>query len=145
MPTQYDLKLLNTNTSNTATDVSASLYTPGGATVAKNMFVGGSLAFKSLQSTEACFQLTGTTLTLDTHYMVEASNADATTITLPKASDHPGRLYLVVKTSSSSNAVTVATTSGDYIDNASTTSLSLSLPFDRTLLLSNGIGRWYTL
>jgi hypothetical protein len=88
--------------------------------------------------------LVSSDLTLaDTHYtiLVDASSSN-TTITLPDVDNVPnGRVYIIKKVDSSTNAVIVQAQSGQTIDN-STGSYSLSNPF-ATIVVQAYNGNWY--
>lgn len=85
-----------------------------------------------------------TSLTLDsTHYLVEFSSTSAVSVTLPAASSHSGREYVLVKTGAS-GTITISRSSPDTIDDAATTSISLTTQYDKVSLISNGVDRWYT-
>jgi hypothetical protein len=77
------------------------------------------------------------------HYMVECSFSGAVTITLPSVSGNTGREYIIVKTSVSGTNVTISTSGGDHIDDASSTSIVLSNQYDRATLVA-GSTLWYT-
>jgi hypothetical protein len=85
-----------------------------------------------------------TSLTLDsTHYLVEFSSTSAVAVTLPAASSNSGREYVLIKTGAS-GTITISRSSSDTIDDAATTSISLTTQYDKVSLISNGVDRWYT-
>lgn len=69
-------------------------------------------------------------------------NADASsaafTITLPPASGHAGRIYRIVKSDASANAVTIAVSSGDYMDGVQNDTLLLTEQYDHTTFVCGG-------
>jgi hypothetical protein len=90
-----------------------------------------------------------TTATLDsTHNIVlcsYAADASNVTITLPAASSHVGREYLLIKTGAGGGSLIINTASGsDFIDDAVTTQITLSGQYDRVTLICGQSNRWFT-
>lgn len=68
------------------------------------------------------------------------SSGGAFQFTLPAASSNSGKLYYFKKTDSSANAITIARAGSDTIDGA--TSITLTLQYQSTVLVSNGSALW---
>ncbi len=137
----------STTNSTSSTDDNASLVVKGGASVASDVQVGGSLAFSSIRTTSAALQMNSSTLTLtatDGYYMIEDVFAGAATITLPLANSCPGKQYYIIKKSIVANTLAINVSGSDTIDGVDTTITVLSNPNSRVRLTSNGISTWYT-
>ncbi len=70
----------------------------------------------------------------------------AITITLPDASDFPGRVVIIKDAAGycDVNAITITVTAGDNIDgNPSTTTMDLPTPASFKKLISDGVNSWY--
>lgn len=129
--------------SNVGTDFRINRYSDAGAFVATPLYIQRSTGFVGVATTSAnsTFHANGsfaTALTSKTASYVAASTdhtilvnatSGTATITLPTAVSKTGRQYIVKKTDSSGNAVTVATTSSQTIDGSTTFSLSLQNKF----------------
>lgn len=146
MPTHYDVKLLSGNSAVSASDVNASIYSAGGASFSKSVFIGGNLAFNSVQCSAPCTVISDSSATLNEHFIVECNNTANTNIFLPTTVLHPGRVYHIIKTSNNNMIVMINTNNGsEYINNNSTIRVDLNSQFDRITLMSNGVSRWYTI
>ncbi len=112
----------------------------------------GSIAFTQMAAQEVkstgVLTLAGnaktTTYTASTGETVILANAagGAFTVTLPAAAGVSGRVYAVVKTDSSGNAVTVKGAGSELINGGNTTSLAAQ--YNKVLLFCNGT-QWYIL
>jgi hypothetical protein len=72
------------------------------------------------------------------------STTNPTTATLPSVAVNIGLILLIVKTGAT-GTLTINTDNGtEYIDDNSTTSISLTTQFDRVELISDGV-RWYSI
>ena len=80
-----------------------------------------------------------TLLATDTLLLVDAT-AGAITITVPLATEHPTRSFIIKKIDASANAVTPTRSGADTIDGA--TSLTLSAQYDAVEIESDG-SAWY--
>jgi hypothetical protein len=109
--------------------ISEVLFVPQSGVYNGNLAVGGVLVSTGW-ATEAVTTVTGAYLPLPTDAVILASAAGgAFTVTLPDASQDgfsPGQRYTIIKTDSTGNAVTVATSALQTIDGASTVTLSSS-------------------
>jgi len=76
------------------------------------------------------------TLTDDDFLVLVNASGGARTVTLPTAIGIKGRIYVIKKTDNSANAVTVATTSSQTIDGATT--YSLASQYKRVEVISDG-------
>lgn len=80
------------------------------------------------------------TVNSEDHWIRVDTSGGAVTITIPLAIDNPHRKIGVIKTTSDANAVTIARTSTDTFNGA--TSLTLSGQYSGAFLVSNGITAW---
>jgi hypothetical protein len=100
--------------------------------------------FSSEQIFSASIRLAYTAVTADTtlaetHYCVDVSaSAAARTITLPTAVGINGRVYVIRKSDSSGNAVTIDGNGAEHINDADTKVLAAQ--YDTATLMSNGVG-----
>jgi hypothetical protein len=90
----------------------------------------------------------------DTHGIVEFTFDGNVSVSLPKCNnDTKGDEYILIKTGPSteignpgvSRVLTINAFAGDSIDNNVITSIGLSNQYDKVILASNGVNRWYTL
>jgi hypothetical protein len=83
--------------------------------------------------------VTADTTLAETHYCVDVSaSAAARTITLPTAVGINGRVYVIRKSDSSGNAVTIDGNGAEHINDADTKVLAAQ--YDTATLMSNGVG-----
>jgi hypothetical protein len=84
--------------------------------------------------------ITGNTSIADTdEYIFASATGGAVTVTLPSASGRDGQTYTIKKTDNSSNNVTVATSSSQFIDGANPYSLTTQWMY--VIIVANG-GNW---
>lgn len=88
-------------------------------------------------------QTTAQTITEEFLYPVDAT-AGGITITLPPASSWAYKQYVIRKTDSSANVVTVAVSGSDTVDGVGTV-LLLKYQYESITLISDGISKWYVL
>jgi collagen type VII alpha len=106
-----------------------------------NVGIGSSSPNSTLQvagsfATNLAAQTANYTLTATDSIITASASSGAATMTLPTAVGTAGREYTIKKTDSSTNAVTVATTSSQTIDGAST--YSLSTQYQSVSIVSDG-------
>ena len=82
-----------------------------------------------------------TALSTDSVVLVDASGG-AVTITLPPSGGVPGKTFVVKKTDTSTNAVTIATAGGETID--AQTDLTILVPYRSIAFVAHptGLGWW---
>jgi len=111
----------------------------GGATATSTHTVNGSFGFGSARSVGSA-----TTLSATDGVVFANSAGGAFTITLPSYSGLGVRLYIIKKVDSTTNAVTIATTSAQPID-VNQTSLVLNNQNDFAVLMSDTVSGWKVL
>lgn len=78
---------------------------------------------------------------LNDYQMEVDATAGPSVIRLPKASEHPGRTFLIIKASSGRNKVTVQAVENDTV--GGTRSMKLQSRNESVTLMSNGVNRWH--
>ena len=137
----------STVNSTSSVDGNAALAVKGGVSVAKDIQVGGIVAFSSLQTTTSAFQMNTSTLVLsstDNYFMIECVFAGVASITLPLAAAAPGKHYYIIKKSIGANTLAINVSGSDTVDGVDTSITALSAPNSRVKLCSNGIATWYS-
>jgi hypothetical protein len=90
----------------------------------------------------------GTAVTLDsTMHIIRltyAVDATAVVVTVPLASAHSGREYVIIKFGNGGGVVEINASGSDHFDNDVTTQLVLSSKGTRVTILSDGVATWYT-
>ncbi|MBD2862036.1 glycosyl hydrolase family 28-related protein [Paenibacillus oceani] len=88
-------------------------------------------------------QITGSayTASLNDYQMEVDATAGPSVIQLPKASEHPGRTFLIIKASPGRNKVTVEAVENDTV--GGTRSMKLQSRNESVTLTSNGVNRWH--
>lgn len=87
-----------------------------------------------------------TTLTSAFSIVNATAGATTLTVTLPAASANIGRQYKIAKIDNGAGAVTVAVTSGDYIDGVQNDTVILGSQYDHVMVscqYSGGVGYWF--
>jgi len=146
MTTEANLLILNSlNRSNKANDTTLSpiyavqnatgtsqrMKLGGGGTVGINQYGNSTLAVNGSFSTSIIAKTTTYTATIDDNTITSDATGGAFTITLPTAVGCSGREYLIKKTDSGGNAVTVGTTSSQTIDGSTTYALNTQYKYVR--------------
>lgn len=100
--------------------------------------------FQTLQGYRKSVTIVAISLQLTTaHNIVEVSAATAVTITLPSITGNTGREYIIIRIGTGIVTINTNTTT-QYIDNMSTTSVTLNNIYDRATLVC-GSTQWYSL
>jgi hypothetical protein len=90
--------------------------------------------------TESVTNIVGATTLGATQTMITADATSAAfSITLPAMASNSGRCYRIMKKDASANAVTIAVTSGDYLDSVQNDTLVLSAQYDHCYLACFGV------
>ncbi len=137
----------STVNSTSSTDPAAALVVKGGFSLAKDIRVGGTVAYSSIGTTAAASQLNASALELtatDNLFMIECVFSGNAIITLPTAASAPGKQYYIIKLSLAANTLTINTSGSDTIDGVETSITALVDPYNRIRLCSNGIATWYS-
>jgi hypothetical protein len=148
------LEIEGTLTINDNTLINGNLEVDGTLTINDNTVINGDLDIDDLTCLSIAVSgtttmsggissfitsITSNTPLTSVHYQVNVNaSGGAVTVTLPAASSNNGRNYIIKKTDSSLNSVTIARTGSDTIDGA--TSYTVLFQYDSVTLISTGSG-----
>jgi hypothetical protein len=140
----YGFRILSIQDSTTPTaHISFNLYTNGTATEIASIHQDGRALFSALSLSGVTSVSANYTVASSDFIILDSASSAANTVTLPAASASKGRYIIVVKTDTSTNAVTVAAAGTDTIQGSATKSLTSQ--YSKVILISDGTSTWYDL